>query len=95
MKDEFPFEEQIEMVMNEFNFKEVHNAMFLLNKEIFNFDLGEKELPSVKKIKAISRKLLEKVCEFDGDSQAMMAGFIAERNDSMLSLKYVLEYVEV
>jgi hypothetical protein len=81
-------EEQIEEILDEFDFYKVQRVMNTLNWKWYNKG-NVYEIPSVGQMRKHARKLLEEC--FNGNSYAASGGFWASREDGGLSLKFVVE----
>ena len=82
--------EQIKLVLDGFNFKNVHVAMTALNWK-WKFESGSR-LPSVQELEHNAKLQLEKVAESKEENDVLeLGGFEASKQDGILQLRFVLE----
>lgn len=83
--------EQIEMIMEDFNFKEVHDIMKLVNWK-WKTSKAPASVPPIEDLKSIALKCLTQAANLeDKYSNFSIGPFEAERTENILELKFVLQ----
>jgi hypothetical protein len=89
------YEEQIEEIMDEFDFEQVHKVMKFLDWRWLEDVNSEGGVPSISDLRKSSRKLLKEASGMK-NVKISTGGFLAENNGNYLTLRFVLSewYVE-
>jgi len=91
---QIPLDKQIKNIMENFNFKEIHKTMKLLNW-VWYYSKNIKKVPSIKRIKKIAKRLLGHLSENKKIMYTSTGGFTAsiEKREGIkiLTLTFVLE----
>jgi hypothetical protein len=91
-------EEQIKIIMNEFDFNAVHSTLTHL-KRTWSFEIGEnkepvKKIPTIADLKSIAEHCLNKVADSKESSAIFfICGFQAEKIENTLELCFILDRV--
>lgn len=86
-------EEQIQMILKDFDFKTIHDTMLFLNRK-WNYPNKPAATPTLEELKQIAFGCLQNVT-LSTDETAIFStgGFEAEKMEGMLQLTFVLERV--
>lgn len=91
-------QEQIQTILNEFDFVKIHSAMTHL-KWLWTYDNGEgnppvKKIPALEDLKDIAEHCLNQVANSQDNSATFYAGgFEAEKIENILELRFILDRV--
>lgn len=88
LEGNFNYEKQIQDILENFDFENVHETMIKLNWTWVTSDLKHEYIPEIKELKEHAKKRLEKAIKYKWSESG---GFIATNTSGVLNLYFVIE----